>query len=285
VKVPLLKRLSRQVRGRWRSKVLSAHGIAIVAVTKNGILAVQPDDFNVSRSLLQRGEYDWPQVGLLSSLVGPTSRLIFAGAHIGALLIPIVRATGTRAVLAYEPSPRNHQLLTLNLVLNEIDGILVSQTALGETPGRIRFTENSINTGNSRVDVSNGSLEVPVDTLDHSVPPEWKSIDLIVMDVEGSEVAAMRGAQTVLAKTRRLYVEYAPDQLREQGCGSEEFIAIAARFFKSVYIIDGSGRFILAVDFAAHFLPLSQRRGLLLNLLFTQDTEPAAVGATDRGNP
>jgi hypothetical protein len=33
------------------------------------------------------------------------------------------------------------------------------------------------------------------------------SIDLIVMDIEGSEVAAMRGAQAVPARTRRPSLE------------------------------------------------------------------------------
>jgi FkbM family methyltransferase len=277
MKVPLLKRLSRQMRGRWRAKVLALHGIAVVADTKNGLLAVQPGDFNVSRALLQRGEYDWPQIGLLRGLVGAKSRMIFAGAHIGALLIPIVQAAGTRAVYAYEPSPNNYKLLSMNLALNGIDGIVVRNTAVGESPGMIRFTENRINTGNCRVDMSGGGLAVPMDTLDRSVPPEWESIDLIVMDVEGSEVAAMRGAQAVLAKTKRLYVEFAPEQLGEQGATSEEFIALAARFFKSAYVIDGSMKFIRAADFSAHFLPLSRQRGLLLNLLFTQETDPAAA--------
>jgi FkbM family methyltransferase len=285
VKVPLLKRLSRQVRGRWRAKVLSTHGVALVADTKNGLLAVQPGDFNVSRALLERGEYDWAQIRLLSGLVGPESRLIFAGAHIGALLIPIVRAAGTRSVLAYEPSPRNHRLLTVNLVLNRIDGVVVSTAALGESSGSIRFTENLINTGNSRIDRRNGALEVPMETLDRSVPQDWTTIDLIVMDVEGGEVAAMRGAHGVLARTRHLYVEYAPDQLREQGSESGEFIALAGRYFKSAYIIDGSGKFVLAGDFAAYFSSLSPRRGLLINLLFTQDTEPAGPGAAGPRNP
>jgi FkbM family methyltransferase len=275
MKVPLIKRLSRQIRGRWRARVLATHGVAVVADTKNGLLAVQPGDFNVSRALLQRGEYDWPQIQLLSSLVGASSRLIFAGAHIGALLIPIVRAARTRAVIAYEPSPRNYQLLTMNLALNDIHDIVVRNTALGESPGRIRFTENRINTGNSRVDSSGGGLDVPLDSLDRSVPPEWESIDLIVMDIEGSEVAAMRGAQAVLARTRRLYVEFAPEQLRDQGATSEEFIALAGRFFKSAYVIDDSMKFIRAADFSAHLLPLSRRRGLLLNLLFTQDADSA----------
>jgi FkbM family methyltransferase len=277
MKVPLLKRLSRQMRGRWRAKVLALHGIAVVADTKNGLLAVQPGDFNVSRALLQRGEYDWPQIELLSGLVGAKSRMIFAGAHVGALLIPIVRAAGTRTVYAYEPSPNNYRLLAMNLALNGIDGIVVKNAALGESPRMIRFTENRINTGNCRVDASAGELAVAMDTLDRSIPPEWDTVDLIVMDVEGSEVAAMRGAHTVLAKTRRLYVEFAPEQLGEQGATSEEFIALAARFFKSAYVIDGSMKFIRAADFSAHLLPLSRQRGLLLNLLFTQEIDPAGA--------
>jgi FkbM family methyltransferase len=278
MKVPLLKRLSRQMRSRWRAKVLATHGVAVVADTKNGLLAVQPGDFNISRSLLQQGEYDWQQIVVLRSLVGTSSRLIFAGAHIGALLIPIVRAAGTRTVFAYEPSPRNFKLLNMNLALNEIDGVVVRNTALGEWSGKIRFTENRINTGNSRVAMSNGELDVPVDTLDRSVPLEWESIDLIVMDIEGSEVAAMRGGRATLAKTQRLYVEYAPEQLQEQGSTTEEFVALARRFFKSAYIMDGSMKFIRAAEFSEHLLQSSRRRGLLLNLLFTQDTEVVIGG-------
>lgn len=277
MKIPLLKRLSRQMRGRWRAKVLASHGIAVVADTKNGLLAVQPGDFNVSRALLQRGEYDWRQIELLSGLVDAKSRIIFAGAHIGALLIPIVRAAGTRTVYAYEPSPNNYRLLAMNLALNGIDGIVVKNAALGESQRMIRFTENRINTGNCRVDASAGELAVAMDTLDRSIPPDWDTVDLIVMDVEGSEVAAMRGAHAVLAKTRRLYVEFAPEQLGEQGATSEEFIALAARFFKSAYVIDGSMKFIRAADFSAHLLPLSRQRGLLLNLLFTREIDPAGA--------
>jgi FkbM family methyltransferase len=278
MKVPLLKWVSRQTRSRWRTKILATHGIAIVADTKNGLLAVQPGDFNVSRSLLQQGEYDWPQIAMLNRLVGAGSRLIFAGAHIGALLIPIVRAAGTRTVIAFEPSPRNFKLLTMNLALNEIDVVVARNTALGERPGTIRFTENRINTGNSRVAMSSGELHVPVDALDRTIPLEWESIDLIVMDVEGSEVAAMRGGRVTLGRTQRLYVEFAPEQLQEQGSTTQEFVAIVKEFFKSAYVIDGSMRFIRAAEFSDYLIRSSRPRGFLLNLLFTQDTE-AAIAA------
>ena len=218
MKTPLFKRWSRHLRGRWRSKVLASHGVAVVADTKNGLLAVQTGDFNVSRTLLQKGEYHWQEIRLLRNLVDANSRLIFAGAHIGALLVPIVYAARMKAAVAYEPSPRNFQLLAMNLALNEID---------------------------------------------------------IVMDIEGSEVAAMRGGQATLAKTRRFYVEFAPEQLREQGSTTEVFAALASRFFKSAYVVGKNMKFIRASDFSSHLLQASQQRGLLLNLLFTQDVDPA----------
>jgi len=109
-----------------------------VAETKNGLLAVPAGDFNVSRSLLMSGEYDWPQITWLNALLGAASRVVFAGAHIGALLIPIVRHSATRGVVAYEPSPRNFRLLSMNLQLNGIDGVVTFNTARGERCGDAR---------------------------------------------------------------------------------------------------------------------------------------------------
>lgn len=95
---PYIKRLSRRLRGRWRAKSLGEHAIAIVAETKNGRLSVHAGDFNVSRSLLENGEYDWQQITWLKQLLDAKSRVIFAGAHIGAVLIPVARISGTRSL-------------------------------------------------------------------------------------------------------------------------------------------------------------------------------------------
>jgi FkbM family methyltransferase len=273
VKRNFVKHLTRRLRGQWRKRALGQHGVAIVAETKNGLLAVPAGDFNVSRSLLQKGEYDWLQVNWLIPLLNDSSRVIFAGAHLGALMVPIVRATSTRTVLAFEPSPRNFRLLTLNLHLNGISADVARNVALGERPGTIRFTENSINTGNSRVAPADGEITVSMETLDRAVPAAWESIDLIVMDTEGSEVAAMRGGQATLAKTRNLYVEFAPHQLREQGSNAAEFAEAVARQFKSAYVFGVPIAFLGADAFPGHLKNLQHERDLLLNVLFTRDLE------------
>jgi FkbM family methyltransferase len=272
VRNPYLKQISRHLRSRWRTKSLGRHGVAIVAETRNGLLAVPAGDFNVSRTLLTDGEYDWPQITWLNALLAATSRVVFAGAHIGAVLIPIVRQAATRAVIAYEPSPRNFRLLTMNLQLNCIDGVVTFNAALGEKCGRIQFTENTLNTGNSRIAQSAGEITVEMETLDRTIAADWDSIDLIVMDTEGSEVAVMRGAQATLARTRNLYVEFSPDQLREQGSGAAEFAETVEKYFKSAYVFGAPILFLGPGKFAEHLKGLQHCRGLLLNVLFTQDT-------------
>jgi FkbM family methyltransferase len=262
------------LRGRWRARALGSHGIAIVAQTKNGLLAVQPGDFNVSRQLLRHGEYDWPVIEWLTKLVDAESRLVFAGAHIGSLLIPIALACRSRWVLAFEPSPRNFQLLTMNLCLNRLESVVTRNIALGRQSGRLHFTENTVNSGNSRIAELKGEIVVEVDTLDRCVPPEWDVIDLIVMDIEGSEAAAMHGAYVALSKTRYLYVEFAPEQLREQGSSAAEFLGIVSRHFKSAYVVESPMRFLGPEVFVPYLSSLKDQAGLLRNVLFTRDSSP-----------
>jgi FkbM family methyltransferase len=273
VKNPYLKQLTRRLRGRWKARTLGEHGIAILAETKNGRLAVPAGDFNVSRALLQNGEYDWPQITWLKPLLDASSRLVFAGAHIGAVLIPLVAASGTRSVVAYEPSPRNFKLLTANLELNGTRGVTTINTALGERVGDIQFTENAINTGNSRIALTCGEITVKLATLDATLPEDWDQVDLIVMDTEGSEVAAMRGAPATLAKTKNLYVEFSPEQLREQGSSAADFAQTVEKYFKSAYVFGAPILFLGQGSFAEYLRGLQNSRSLLLNILFTQDLE------------
>jgi hypothetical protein len=160
------------------------------------------------------------------------------------------------------------------LRLNEIEGVVAMNTALGSGAGKIQFTENSINTGNSRVAPADGEITVKLDTLDRTIPADWVSIDLIVMDTEGSEVAAMRGARMSLARTENLYVEFSPEQLREQRSSAIEFVETVEKYFKSAYVFGTPIVFLGPDKFAEHLKGFQHHRSLLLNVLFTQDLAP-----------
>jgi FkbM family methyltransferase len=274
------KRMSRALRGRLRSNVLSKHGFGVIAATRNGVLVVDPRDFSVSRSLLQSGSYDWPEVCWLSRLIDADSRLVFVGAHLGALLIPIAQRSGARHIVAFEPSPNNHRLLKINLALNDLAAITVHHAAVGDREGEIGFTQNPINSGNSRV-AAHGEVTVPVTTLDTALPATTAAIDLLVMDVEGFEVYAIRGGPNVLSRTRYFYVEYAPEQLEEQGSHPGEFIDLVARHFSSMYLQGETSQFFPAGSYVQYLRDLPPRRGLLLNLLFCNQASPEIMDTLD----
>jgi hypothetical protein len=163
--VPWRKRVSRRFRGHLRSLALSNHGIGVVAETGNGLLIVDPKDFGVSSALLQRGSYDLSSIAWLLPLLDAQSRIVFGGAHLGSLLVPIALRSQSHQIVAFEPAPHNHRLLKLNLALNSLTSVVVHQLAIGDSEGSVHFTENPINTGNSRISRT-GEVIVPVTTLD-----------------------------------------------------------------------------------------------------------------------
>jgi FkbM family methyltransferase len=268
------KRLSRLVRGNIRARIMGAYGDGILARTKNGFLVVDPRDFNVSRSLLTHGSYDWREIQWLARVLNVRSHIVFVGAHIGSLLIPIAKQSGSHRIVAFEPSPRNHHLLQLNALLNELDFVEIHRVAAGDCEGTVRFTENKINSGNSRVSQI-GEVEVPVSCLD-TILRDDAPIDLLVMDTEGFEVRAMRGAAATLRKTRYFYVEYAPEQLAEQGSEPREFIDAVAEQFSSMYIAGNPTRFFSDRSYISFLRDMPPRKGLLLNLLFSNEQSARA---------
>jgi len=252
-----------------RARIMSNHGEGIVANSKNGVLVVDPRDFNVSRSLLRHGSYDWAEIEWLGRILNDRSQIVFVGAHIGAVLAPIALRSGSRKIIAFEPSPQNHRLLCMNVALNGLHSISVQRLAAGDLEGTVQFTENPINSGNSRICAA-GEIEVRVSRLD-AVLSSVPQIDLLVMDTEGFEIRAMRGGPATLAKTRYFYVEYAPEQLLEQGSRPGEFIELIAERFTSMYLPGDQVEFFPQKSYAGYLKGLSERRGLLLNLLFSND--------------
>lgn len=266
------RQMTRVLRAWLRSLSLWNHGLCLVAQTRNGLLAVDPRDFGVSSALLRDGAYDWNGVLWLSALLDPASRLVFVGAHLGSLLVPLALRSGARHIVAFEPSPANHRLLQMNLRLNGLADVTLHQMAIGDREGTLRFTQNRLNTGNSHVSAA-GEVVVQSTTLDAALPPG--PVDLLVMDTEGFECHAVRGGARTLGETRYLHVEYAPDQLAEHGSTAAELIEWLMGLFPSMYLQEAGGaRFFPSGTYASYLRRLPARRDLLLNLLFSKDRVP-----------
>jgi hypothetical protein len=119
-----------------------------------------------------------------------------------------------------------------------------------------------------------GEVVVPMTTLDIALQPGWTGTDLLVLDTEGFEAHAMRGATRTLAQTRYFYVEFAPEQLVEQDSNAGEFIDLVASRFESMYLHGEDVKFFPSRTYVKYLTELPTRRGMLLNLLFSNDTQP-----------
>jgi FkbM family methyltransferase len=133
------------------------------------------------------------------------------GANIGFYSLIASRLVGDGKVVAFEPLPANQEAIRNNLALNGISNVQLIGIALSDQEGAAELEIHALPTW-AKLDTSGdttfkgdtervGSVSVVVSTLDaqlaHAPAP-----DLVKMDIEGAEVAALRGASRLLAEHR-----------------------------------------------------------------------------------
>lgn len=112
--------------------------------------------------------------------------------------------------------------------------VTVNQLAVGDHTGHITLYCNRSNRADNRVHASLGeetaeTVEVPLTTLDdYCEAQRIDRIDAVKMDIQGAEVAALRGFRQTLERIRPqwLVIEFSPEHLRAAGSGTEDFWSI-----------------------------------------------------------
>ena len=133
------------------------------------------------------------------------------GANIGFFSMIASRLVGAGQVVAFEPLPANQQAIRRNIALNGITNVELVPIALGDSEGTAELEmhasptwaklDTSSDTTFQQEDAVTGRIEVEVSTLDSQLG-RFAAPDLIKMDIEGAEVAALRGASRLLSEHR-----------------------------------------------------------------------------------
>jgi len=157
---------------------------------------------------------------LIGSLLQPGETMIDVGANIGFTAIEGALAVGPGGcVHAIEPHPAINRCLMENLMLNQLgDRVGVHAVALADpgSAGRtLPFSDDRRDDMNALLEPGACStLHVPITTL-NELFPYLPRCDLLKIDVEGAELAVLRGGASLLARTRQVLVEAgAPNSLR-----------------------------------------------------------------------
>jgi FkbM family methyltransferase len=142
-------------------------------------------------------------VELVLKLARPGGVVLDLGAHLGAISLSV--AAAKYQVIAVEASSENAASLEASVSRNRLDQMQVVWAAVSDHSGTLEFLEEgpfghvaaSELTGDNRL----ASTKVPAVTIDELLSEKGvERVDFIKMDVEGSEVAAVRGMKRLLSR-------------------------------------------------------------------------------------
>lgn len=156
--------------------------------------------------------YEKAEIKILRNLLKPGMTFVDIGANVGIYSVLASRLVGDGGkIYAFEPEPRNFELLKENLVLNGISNVHLANLAVGNNNEvmALQIARNSIGSHSllARKDVENEVLVNVVrldDWFDCSFPP----IDVLKIDVEGYEPFVLEGAQRLLHVIKFILFEY-----------------------------------------------------------------------------
>ncbi len=147
------------------------------------------------------GSYEVEKQKLFEAEVKAGSVVFDVGANVGFYtLLASVLVGPSGKVFAFEPLPRNIQLLHEHLHLNRITNATIIEKAVSDTNGTASFSD-SLENSMGHLDVS-GSRTVRTITIDNFVSEGNAPPSCIKIDVEGSETFVLAGARSVIEKNR-----------------------------------------------------------------------------------
>jgi FkbM family methyltransferase len=195
------------------------HALLMLQTGGRGLRSTLPGG-EIVRALPEHRHLSWnaDEYAAFRAVVGPGAVALDIGANVGAYSLVLGRWVGASgAVYAFEPSPQAFAGLLGHVELNALSDVIrpihaaVAATAgtaplvLARTSGESRLAVGS--------DLASSTIDVPVTTVDHFCEEQRLDPSFIKIDVEGFELAVLKGArQTIrrIGSRLALFVEMHP---------------------------------------------------------------------------
>jgi len=167
----------------------------------------------VERCFAMRGFFEWRIAAVAACVVSAGDTVFEGGAHIGTETHNYAALVGKAGqVVSFEADQRLARSLSGELSAAGLTQCHVRPKALGEAAGVAYFDAAPEVGGNSGLgalapgqSTAGDHVEVEVETLDETAA-KFGAPRLVVMDIQGGELGALRGAQRLLAEVRPFIV-------------------------------------------------------------------------------
>jgi FkbM family methyltransferase len=187
-------------------------------------ILADPADLAVGAALVRDRSYEPHLVAQLRRRLRPGAAMLDLGANIGFYTLLAAAAVGpTGRVVSFEPNGANLQLLYGSLLANRFENVEVFPFAASDHRGFQPLLTVGSNGVLNFVDSGNLTI-VPLVRLD-DVLPAGARFDVVKMDIEGHEPAALRGMERLLRRCRPvLFTEFFPWAIRQGGGDPERYL-------------------------------------------------------------
>jgi len=204
-------------------------------------------------SQISRGTFEPFEVELFKQAVRPGMTVVDVGANIGYYTLLAARLAGpSGTVYAFEPDPRTFTTLDANVRGNGLSNVfLIAKAASDRSDIReLHMSRTAQYSGlYSYAEMDSVVATTPVETVAIDDVLQDDTVDVIKMDVEGEEAAALRGLSHALAASSdpRLFLEFNPVTLAAAGVSAESFLGQLRTTFRNVLVIDERQRRLVPI--------------------------------------
>ncbi len=183
-----------------------------IEVVRHGLRwSLNPADYG-HNSLFWLGVKDTWDIHHLKGLVRPDDVILDVGANFGYYAATLAAALNRRCLIhALEPNPGNFDRLCRHLAWNGLEDVVrAHRLGVSDRPETVRMIEPAENSGHAAVDPEgkiDGVTLTTVDDFSESIARD--RLDVLILDVEGYEERALKGAARALARFKPLvFVEF-----------------------------------------------------------------------------
>ncbi len=202
--------------------------------TAHGSLYIRDDDTIIRPYIEEHGIWAPEQTGLVRETLRPGMRFIDVGAHVGYFSVLAGKLVGPDGIVfAFEPHPRNFELLMANVWRNGLTNVLCFPWAVSDSFGFADLFEARGNSGDHRLyrdEEQRASLRVRTVSLD-GLQALRAPVDFVKIDVQGAEPAVIRGMEELLSASPHATValEYWPFGMERFGTDIDGVLAYYRR--------------------------------------------------------
>lgn len=240
---------------RYRNQVAQpvgrTGGEPFVAKMSNGsTIHLATGDWLISDNIAQTGLWEPHITAFLNELLKPGDLFVDVGANLGYFTLLAANAVGPEGhVIAFEPVPRNVQLLLASIVTNGYRNIDVWPVALGLDRDIVAFAVDDTHTNAliSSAPTDTWGVALAGDVLLANVPLHRASV--VKIDVEGYEHPALAGMHRFLVTHKPTVVlEFHPGFIEHQGQDVDAELAFLFEHFKAIEVLSHGGDLVTMSD-------------------------------------